>query len=232
MRVHIPIVTQPTVRFISGDEETNMKPGECWIFDTWAWHRVLNDSVESRIHLVVDTVGGEKFWQWADRGRGVGVSTEWATKSILPFGASLNDVEFERTNCPVVMSPWELSGHVDFILSESDRDQAGFAAVERALKDFERSWRCLWSAFGADADGWPRYRQALDQLARRLNEARAETLRARGWDVRILSGDHPGAVGSAPNPTAGMKSRSPDAQPRDALHSTCRLLDAVNERAL
>ena len=31
MRVHVPIVTQPTVRFICGEAELNMRPGECWI---------------------------------------------------------------------------------------------------------------------------------------------------------------------------------------------------------
>ena len=58
VRVHVPIVTQPTVRFECGDAAINMAAGECWIFDTWRQHRVINDAVESRIHLVVDTVGG------------------------------------------------------------------------------------------------------------------------------------------------------------------------------
>ena len=64
-----PIVTQPTVRFECGDAAINMAAGECWIFDTWRQHRVLNDAVESRIHLVVDTVGGAAFWDLVGRGR-------------------------------------------------------------------------------------------------------------------------------------------------------------------
>ena len=62
VRVHVPVVTQPTVRFECGDAAINMAAGECWIFDTWRQHRVLNDAVESRVHLVVDTVGGGAFW--------------------------------------------------------------------------------------------------------------------------------------------------------------------------
>jgi len=57
MRVHVPIVTQPTVRFDCGDEHVHMAAGECWVFDTWTMHRVLNDAERSRVHLVIDTVG-------------------------------------------------------------------------------------------------------------------------------------------------------------------------------
>jgi len=59
-RVHVPIVTQPTVRFRCGGEEVNMAPGECWIFDTWSVHSVHNDATRARIHLVADTVGGRR----------------------------------------------------------------------------------------------------------------------------------------------------------------------------
>ena len=62
VRVHVPILTQPTVKFRCGEAEINMAAGECWIFDTWRLHRVLNDANRPRIHLVADTVGGEGFW--------------------------------------------------------------------------------------------------------------------------------------------------------------------------
>jgi len=68
MRVHVPIVTQPTVRFICGEAELNMKAGECWIFDTWRLHNVINASGDERIHLVADTIGGARFWDHVDRG--------------------------------------------------------------------------------------------------------------------------------------------------------------------
>ena len=41
MRVHVPIVTTPSVRFRCGDEEVHMGRGECWVFDTWRRHQVL-----------------------------------------------------------------------------------------------------------------------------------------------------------------------------------------------
>ena len=62
MRVHVPIVTTPSVRFQCGEDEVNMAAGECWIFDTWRLHRVHNDDHRSRIHLVADTTGNARFW--------------------------------------------------------------------------------------------------------------------------------------------------------------------------
>jgi hypothetical protein len=67
VRVHVPIVTQPTVRFTCGDAEINMRAGECWLFDTWRLHNVVNDHSLPRIHLVADTVGGKGFWQLVAR---------------------------------------------------------------------------------------------------------------------------------------------------------------------
>ena len=40
-----------------GDDDVHMAPGEVWVFDTWRTHKVVNPAGESRIHLVVDTVG-------------------------------------------------------------------------------------------------------------------------------------------------------------------------------
>ena len=69
VRVHIPIFTTPGVQFHCGDETVHMAAGEAWIFDNWRRHRVLNDSEESRIHLVGDTAGNSAFWQLVAQGQ-------------------------------------------------------------------------------------------------------------------------------------------------------------------
>ncbi len=76
VRVHIPVLTYPGVRFICGAREVFMDHGECWIFDTWRRHNVLNPDDRPRIHLVVDTVGSESFWRLveaAEKFSGAGV---------------------------------------------------------------------------------------------------------------------------------------------------------------
>src|SRR5690606_15907891 len=72
IRVHVPIITTPSVRFQCGSAEVNMAPGECWIFDTWRLHNVLNEDENMRVHLVVDTVGGDAFWDHVAAGRAPG----------------------------------------------------------------------------------------------------------------------------------------------------------------
>ena len=74
MRVHVPIVTSPDVRFQCGEGEVNMRPGEVWIFDTWRRHRVVNGATTERIHLVLDTVGGAKLWDLIAAGRAPGAA--------------------------------------------------------------------------------------------------------------------------------------------------------------
>src|SRR5690606_41333713 len=61
-RSHVPITTTADVRFQAGGAEIHMAAGECWIFDTWARHRVINNADSTRIHLVADTVGGDPPW--------------------------------------------------------------------------------------------------------------------------------------------------------------------------
>jgi hypothetical protein len=181
MRVHVPIVTQPTVRFICGGEEVNMKEGECWIFDTWSKHRVINDAEASRVHLVVDTVGGEGFWDLMARGRAPGQPEPagWRAALIEPFGANLTALDFEAMNMPQVMNPWEVRNHLSFLLQECDPNQPAFAATVKATNRFIHVWRSLWSTFGEDRRGLPRYSEALDQYGEELARAGAPSLKMR-----------------------------------------------------
>ena len=164
VRVHVPIQTQPGVRFICGDAEVNMAPGECWIFDTWRPHRVINVADQERVHLVADTVGGDAFWEIAAGGRvpGQRAPERWAAK---PFageapGSAAPDLVFERVNTPVVMTPWELRDHLQFIFAHVRPDPQAAAAQLSALR-FATSWHVLWARYGEASDGWPAYRELL-----------------------------------------------------------------------
>jgi len=67
VRVHIPVITWPEVRFNCGDESVHMAAGEAWLFDNWRRHSVVNPTDQVRVHLVADTSGTASFWQHVAR---------------------------------------------------------------------------------------------------------------------------------------------------------------------
>lgn len=188
VRVHVPVTTQPTVRFECDDTHTHMAAGECWIFDTWRQHRVLNDDTRERIHLVVDTIGSEAFWTTVRRGRthaGQPLSVPWAPRQVLPGEGGTAPACFESANLPVVMTPWELGSRLHFLLDEA----LPFPALPTARARVEsllRQWRFLWAEHGDRPEGWPAFRQAaiafLSEFRRLVGGAvlRNELLLAEG----------------------------------------------------
>jgi Aspartyl/Asparaginyl beta-hydroxylase len=177
MRVHVPIVTQPVVKFYCGDAVAHMAAGECWIFDTWSLHRVINDQTHARIHLVADTVGGDRMLQWMAQGRmpDRAPPAGWSPRVVAP-GAERAHIDFETLNVPVVMSPWEIREHLNFLLAETAPNQPSVTEVARLASRFAHGWRAVWSAHGENEAGWPRYQALLDGFMRDLKAARAGDL--------------------------------------------------------
>ena len=162
VRVHVPIVTQPTVRFTCGDATINMRAGECWLFDTWRMHNVVNDHALPRIHLVADTVGGIGFWQLVARARPhTRVSADWQPTFVPPDPSSRPSLDFESENVPEVMTPWEMRAHVAFALSEAVPHRNA-PPIQQRLLTFVREWHGLWSACGEQ----PRRLAALSRAPR------------------------------------------------------------------
>jgi hypothetical protein len=181
VRVHVPIVSQPTVRFECGDAAVNMKPGECWIFDTWRQHRVLNDATEARIHLVVDTVGGSGFWELVSRGRPVpGPSAAGFEPSMVsPRPGAPADFACESVNVPAVMNPWELEKHLGFLFAEAIAHPA-LAPLQQMAGRLVREWRGLWFAHGEAVAGRDNYRRAFEGFL--------ASARAAGQGVMLRNG--------------------------------------------
>lgn len=169
VRVHVPIITNPAVRFFCGEAEVNMAQGECWIFDTWRPHRVINPAESERVHLVADTVGSELFWDIAARGRapGLGFSNGWLAEEFKDNAIAYEQakLDFESVNVPQVMTPWELRDHVQFILSQVEPHHQ-LAVVQRQAARFILGWQALWACYGEAIDGWPAYREALNTFAK------------------------------------------------------------------
>lgn len=162
VRVHVPVVTQPTVRFECGGAAVNMRAGECWIFDTWRQHRVLNDAVESRVHLVVDTVGGGAFWDLVGRGRGhADARADWRPEHVAPDGEAAM-FACESRNIPVVMGPWEMNALFALLFSHAV-PHPNLRRVHELSGRFAREWQGLWFEHGEDEAGHARYRDAVSR---------------------------------------------------------------------
>jgi hypothetical protein len=164
VRVHIPIVTKPDVRFICGGEEVNMGPGECWIFDTWRLHRVQNGPDVRRIHLVIDTVGGSRFWQLVDAGKPHPAANDlstWAPTQVVFEPGKTFDLPLETANIPEVMTPWEIETRLNFLLGETPA-HANLEQLKTIAAAFARDWRGLWAQYGLNHAGLPHYRARRD----------------------------------------------------------------------
>ena len=168
MRVHVPIITTPSVRFQCGDSEVNMAAGECWIFDTWRHHRVLNESSETRIHLVADTVGGVAFWDLLEQGRTPERREPgWAPRGIAPMQGHRATLDYESFNASDVMTPWELRECIGFLINDAERTPQ-LPAVHALLMRFARHWHGVWACHGNQASGLPHFRALLKDIQEKL----------------------------------------------------------------
>lgn len=183
-RIHIPIITSPQVLFSCGPETVHMKPGECWLFDSFRWHRVVNGGTEQRVHLVLDTVGGGTFWDHVEAAyRGA------PTRSIGPSGDGSPDLRFERINSPVIMSPWEMRVHVSFIASHAE-PHPQLDPVLRRIERFVDDWAAVWTQYETDRAGWPMYGALLDQVKRDLIALGAPALQLKNHLQLLQVLDH------------------------------------------
>jgi len=212
VRVHVPILTQPTVRFACGEAEINMAAGECWIFDTWRMHYVVNDAERERIHLVADTIGGEGFWQLVAGGQSPGMPRPgWQPQLLAPKPGVVPDLACEAVNVPTVMTPWELRFHLGFLFEESLPSPA-LGAVQQSAGRLIWAWQALWAQYGEDERGWPAYRRALEVFAHEVRPAaEAVQLRNRNGLWKVLNAVVVRTALKAAGASADAESREPAA---------------------
>lgn len=174
IRIHIPVITNPDVSFTCGGESVHMAAGECWVFDSFLKHEVHNRGSETRVHLVLDTVGGGRLYDLIEAAEASAAKTE----RVEPSAAAKPKLAFERINLPEVMSPWEIRCHVDFIMSNASAHPK-LEAVQNRISRFIDDWAALWAQFGADERAVPRYGQLLMGVRRDIAAAGAEEIRLR-----------------------------------------------------
>ena len=166
VRIHIPVITNPGVRFMCGGDEVHMLPGESWIFDSFRLHEVRNEGKEKRVHLVLDTVGGSRLWELIEAANN-GASPPADPWRPANAGAQ-PELRFEKMNLPAIMSPWEMRCHVDFLMEHVVSEVP--ASVAQAIERFIFSWHAVWAEFGDSDQGQANYgaliRSTREELAR------------------------------------------------------------------
>lgn len=178
VRIHIPIVTDPAVRFTCDGQTVHMAAGESWIFDNLRLHDVHNGSLQTRIHLVADTIGNADFWRMALASQNQGFeSAPSAAPTFIEFRPEARaSLRFERKNLDTVMSPGEVEQLVGDLLEDLQRpqsaeDQRIFDRFTGLLSGFCYDWRALWSLYGDDPEGWPEFMRLRDAVAGEVTKA-------------------------------------------------------------
>jgi hypothetical protein len=164
VRVHIPIVTNPEVAFTCAGTTVNMAAGECWVFDTFQNHAVHNGGDAQRIHLVLDTVGGERLWDAIAAARD---GRDQERHLLRPGTLAGAPVRVEQHNYPSIMTPWEMRIHFEELLALAI-DAPPLALVRQRLDRLATGWTGAWAEFGDDAAGIPTYRAMIQSAQQDL----------------------------------------------------------------
>ncbi|MCP4330871.1 MAG: hypothetical protein GY791_20980 [Alphaproteobacteria bacterium] len=174
-RIHVPIVTDQSVKFWCEDNNVHMKAGDCWTFDNWRLHKVENPSNVTRIHLVIDTVGSASFWRMLRQ-----VERNEREPQFVPFDLDKKDISvpIEHYESAPVMAPGEIDRNCEILVADlrarADNDAELIDDVEEALEEIRHAWRSIWVVDGADQTAWPSYQNVVQdalKLAQHLPPA-------------------------------------------------------------
>jgi hypothetical protein len=233
VRLHIPVVTQPEVRFVCGEEAVHMAAGEAWLFDNWRLHRVEHTTPEERIHLVADTTGTAAFWQFVYGSQRPGIIDQNhaydPARDVTPLT--------ESCLAAPVMHPAEVELLLlDFrseLVANGDAPelQSRLAGYHALLDGFCRDWRQLYLLHADAAAGWPEFARLRDALRAasqelssglfmRTNRMAAHTvLEARLLRAALAPPPSPAraATAAAPTPAVPAAGAAAPARPPAAL---------------
>lgn len=197
IRIHVPIITNPGVIFHCDHDQLQMKAGDCWIFDSWQAHQVVNNSSETRIHLVIDASGSSRFWRTVrdmeiyDHNTNLGDLGEQVR--FIPYEeGKIVTVPTENYNVAPVMAPGEMDALIDDLIMDFDGNNTNDPVIAEGYKqflmDFAKDWRQTWHAYGYSEDGWPHYQTLVRALLGRIKPANrdAVTMKSNGVSANIV----------------------------------------------
>ena len=178
--------------FHCGPASLHMRPGECWIFDSWRRHRVVNPGARDRIHLVIDTGGSSRFWDMVHAVENADPSRTAADAAHIAFEPGKPvELRTERFASLPVMAPGECAALIEDLIEDfagnPENDQRLVAAYVTLMRGFASDWRELWLLYGHRQEGHGRYRALIETTRRRLHpNRRALTARSNGIGVNAI----------------------------------------------
>ena len=171
-RVHIPILTDPAVKFVCNEKSVHMGAGEAWTFDNWQMHEVIHSSDRPRIHLVFDTCGSADFWRVVEESHQLGQqSSPDSTKPPRCYFVRFDPEQspqfpLERAELPPVMSPAEVDIALLDMIQDLDIEEVPpeqYRPFIQLLHAHRYNWRSLWTTYGINQEGYSHYQQLLKQ---------------------------------------------------------------------
>lgn len=193
VRVHIPVITRPEVRFHCADQSVHMAAGEAWIFDNWREHKVLNPANEARIHLVADTAGTSEFWRLVARGQTENFERQDPGSRLVAFDpAARPRLLTEKFNAAPVMPPAEVEQLAFDLLADlapmDDRRESAAAIGQftRHVVDFCHDWRSLWYLVGDAPDARPQYEKLVGFTRQQLGPVPPLRVASTGYSAQAV----------------------------------------------
>ena len=192
VRIHIPVVTNRQVIFHCGRERIHMVAGDCWIFDSWRRHRVVNASNATRVHLVIDTSGSSRFWDLVATVEDADPVETGARAAFVPFEPGKSaPLRVERFANATVMAPGECTALVEDLIVDFSANAANDArlveAYTRLLRGFAHDWREIWLEHADGPEGVPAYQALIAKTRQGLHpNRRALTTSSNGIGVNAV----------------------------------------------
>ncbi|NND81811.1 MAG: aspartyl/asparaginyl beta-hydroxylase domain-containing protein [Gammaproteobacteria bacterium] len=173
VRIHIPVITNPDVIFYCGEDQLHMQAGECWIFDSWRNHNVINRSPHDRVHLVLDTAGSAAFWQRV-RAMQAMDNDEVEAQNIAYQPGLKVQIKTERYNVAPVMAPGELEAIARELTADfranPDNDPTLVTKYAALLSDLAKDWRQTYLQYGFESAGLPHYQALLNRCVQSMDK--------------------------------------------------------------
>lgn len=146
IRIHIPIITHPSIVFHCGPHAIHMPAGTAWTFDNGRRHRVENPTGATRIHLVFDTKTSPDFWQQQ-------------ISKLRPYQAGKKTSLYLEPYRFEVLTPEEITSLINTISQEKITPH-----INQQLDAFQLSWHQVFEQYGHSKSGELAYRQCIAEF--------------------------------------------------------------------